>query len=109
MKLFILISLLALTLGAPTPRRGCKWKVRGSRTQMFFKIVVFKNFTNFTRKHLCRSLLVIKLQALRRFQHRCFPVKYVKFLRTTFFTERLQWLLLKVYYILLAMIYVPQT
>ena len=31
----------------------------------------------------------------KRFWHSCFPVKFVKFLRTRFFTEHLWWLLLK--------------
>ena len=31
----------------------------------------------------------------RRRWQRCFPVSFAKFLRTPFFTERLQWLLLK--------------
>ena len=31
----------------------------------------------------------------KRLQHRCFPVKFAKFLRTTFFTEHLRWLLLE--------------
>ena len=31
----------------------------------------------------------------KRPQHRCFPVKFVKFLRRPFFTEHLQWLLLE--------------
>ena len=48
--------------------------------QMFFKIGVVKNFTTFTRKH--------------ETQHRCFPVNVAKFLRLTFFTEHLWWLLL---------------
>ena len=30
----------------------------------------------------------------KRLWHRCFPVKFVKVLRTTFFIERLSWLLL---------------
>ena len=30
----------------------------------------------------------------KRLQHRCFPVKFVKFLKTSFFTEKFQWLLL---------------
>ena len=69
--------------------------------QMFFKISVLKNFTNFTRKHLCWSLILIKLQAwfavtsLKRLKHRCFLVKFAKFLRTHFFIEHLQWLLLR--------------
>ena len=32
---------------------------------MFFKIDILKNFVNFTAKHLCWSLFLIKLQALR--------------------------------------------
>ena len=31
-----------------------------------------------------------------RLQHRCFPVKSLKFLRTSFFTEHLRWLLLSI-------------
>ena len=31
----------------------------------------------------------------KRLQHRCFPVKFCKFLRTFFFTEHLRWLLLE--------------
>ena len=38
---------------------------RGSRSQMFFKISVLKNFAIFTGNHLCWSLFLIKLQALR--------------------------------------------
>ena len=34
-----------------------------SRSQMFFKIGVLKNFTLFTRKHLYWSLILIKLHA----------------------------------------------
>ena len=37
---------------------------RSSRSKMFFKIVVLKNLSNFTGKHMCRSLFLIKLQAL---------------------------------------------
>ena len=50
---------------------------------MFFKIGVFKNFAIFTGKHLCWSLFLI-----------CCPVNVTKFLRTSFFTEHLRWLLL---------------
>ena len=39
----------------------------------------------------CQGLNLIK----KTFQHRCFPVKFVKFLRTVFFTEHLHWFLLK--------------
>ena len=33
--------------------------------QMFFNIGVLRNFANFTGKHLCQSLFLIKLQAFR--------------------------------------------
>ena len=36
---------------------------RKSRSQTFLKIGVLKKFTNFTGKHLCRSLFLTKLQA----------------------------------------------
>ena len=38
---------------------------QSSCPKMFFKIDVFKNVANFTGKHLCWSLALIKLQALR--------------------------------------------
>ena len=69
-----------------------------SCSQMFFKLVVFKNFANFTGKHLCWSLFLIKLQAFR-------PAAFLKrdsntgvFLWSlrnfynTFFTEHFRWL-----------------
>ena len=58
-----------------------------------------KNFTKFTGKHLCQSLFFNKVAGLRpatllkkRLWHRCFPVNFVKFLRTPFFIEHLSWL-----------------
>ena len=48
-----------------------------------------KNFANFTGKYL-RPCNIIE----KRLQHRCFPVKFAKFLRTPFFTEDFRWLLL---------------
>ena len=51
---------------------------------------VFKNFAKFTGKHLCQSLF-FNNAGLRpatllkiRLWHKCFPVKFAKFLRTTF-------------------------
>ena len=61
---------------------------RSSRLQIFLKIGSLKSFANFTRKHLCWSLLFKNLQAedlqfhKKRLQHRSFPVKFAKFLRT---------------------------
>ena len=70
--------------------------VRSCRSQMFFKIDALKNFANFTVKNLCWSLYLIKLQPKGlQLQHRCFPVKFHKFLRAPFFTEHLRWLLLE--------------
>ena len=39
-----------------------------------------KNLRNFTGKHLCWSLFLIKVWSL--FQRRCFPKKFAKFLAT---------------------------
>ena len=56
---------------------------------MFFKKGVLKNFTNFTGLKACNF-------TKKRLEHRCFPVKIAKFLRTPFFTELLlPWLLLE--------------
>ena len=50
-----------------------------------------KNFTKFIGKRLYQSLFFNKVAALRpanllkkRLRHKCFPVIFVKFLRTTF-------------------------
>ena len=50
--------------------------------EMFYKKAALNNFVIFTGKHLCWSLLLIKLQAWRRLQHKCFLVNIAKFLRT---------------------------
>ena len=69
--------------------------------EVFCKKVVLRNFAKFTGKLLCQSLFFNKVVGLRpkllkkRLRHRYFPVKLVKFLRTSFFTEHLWWLLLK--------------
>ena len=46
---------------------------------------VLKNFANFTGKYLCWSLFLIRTCNFikKRLQHRCFPMKFAKFLRTT--------------------------
>ena len=64
--------------------------MQSNRSQMFFKIGVLKSFANFTGKHLCWISFnkVVGLKAWncikKRLQHRCFPVKFAKFLRTRF-------------------------
>ena len=74
---------------------------------MFFKIGALKSFANFTGKHLCCSIILKNLQLKacnfikKRHQHRCFSVKFAKFLRPPFFIEHLRWLLLQLRYLLL--------
>ena len=78
------------------------WHVfRSSRPEVFCKKGVLSNFTKFTGKHLCQRLFFNKVAGLRpatllkrSLWHRCFPVNFVKFLRTPFFMEHLWWLLL---------------
>ena len=41
-------------------------KQRSSRSQILFKTGVLKNFANFTGKHMCWSLFLIKLQVCRQ-------------------------------------------
>ena len=78
-----------------------KTTIRSSRPEVFRKKGFLRNFAKFTGKHLCQSLFLNKVAGLRpatllkkRLWHRCFPVNFVKFLRTPFLTEHLRWLLL---------------
>ena len=83
------------------------WSFRSSRPEkqspeVFCTKGALRNFAKFTEKHLCQSLFFDEVADLRpvtllkkRLWHRCFPVDFAKFLRTPFFTEHLQWLLLK--------------
>ena len=75
---------------------------RSSRQGVFCAKGVLKNFGKFTGKHLCQSLFFNKVADLRlaallkrRLWHRCFPVDFANFLRTSISTEHLQCLLLK--------------
>ena len=64
---------------------------RSSRLEVFCKKGVLRNFTKFTGKHRLSPAALLK----KRLWHRCFPVNFVKFLRTPFFIEHLWgWLLL---------------
>ena len=64
-------------------------KFKSSRSQMSFKIDVFKNFAIFTGKHLCWSFFVIKLPAYK-------PANLLKRDSKTNAMEHLRWLLFKV-------------
>ena len=54
-------------------------KRRSSSSEVFYKLVLFKNFTKFTGKHLWRNLFLDKVPAWgpatllkKKLQHRCF-------------------------------------
>ena len=55
-----------------------------SRLEVFCKKGALKNCAKFTEKQQCQTLLKKKLW------HRCFPVNFVKFLRTAFSIEHLR-------------------
>ena len=86
-----------------------------SRPEVFCKKGVLRNFTKFTGKHLCQSLFLNKVATLRpstlsrkRLWHRCFPVNFAKFLRTSFIKEHLWWLLLKILTISAVQVFSPE-
>ena len=69
--------------------------------QMFFKIVIPKNFAIYTGKKPSLESLFNSVAGLKArnpiekgLQRRCFPVNIAKCLGTTFFIEHLWWLLL---------------
>ena len=74
---------------------------RSSRLEVFCKKDVLENLAKFAVKHLCQRLFFSRAAGLRpvtllkkSLWHRCFPVNFVKFLRTPFFIEYLWCLLL---------------
>ena len=74
---------------------------RSSRPQVFCKKGVLRNFAKFTVKRFCQNFFFSNVAGLRpatllkkRLWCRCFPVNFMKFLRTLFFIEHLRWLLL---------------
>ena len=71
-------------------------KYRSSRLEVLCRKGVLRNFQKFTGKHLCQILIFDKVAGLRkRFWYRCFPVSFLKFLKTPSIIEQLPWLLLK--------------
>ena len=65
---------------------------RSSHRRFSIKKCVIRNFKKFTEKYLCQSLFLNKGVGLRpatllkkRLQYRCFPVKFVKFLKHFFY------------------------
>ena len=64
-----------------------------SRFQMFFKISVLKS-TQTSQEIACVRISFLKMYRLKAcnfikksLQHKCFPLKFAKFLRTPFFTK----------------------
>ena len=83
------------------PQHDHQDHTESSHPDVFCKNCVLENFTKFTGKHLYESFFFNNIAGLRpatllrkRLWHRCFPVNFVKFLRTPFFTEHLRWRLL---------------
>ena len=60
-----------------------RWKYRSNHQEVF------------TGKHLCQSLRSATLLK-KNLCHRCFHANFAKFLRATFLTENLRWLLLEI-------------
>ena len=78
---------------------SCSWALyRRRRPEVFRKKGILRNFAKLTGKHLCKSLFFNKdprpaTLLKKRLWHRCFPLNFVKFLRTSFFIEHFWWLL----------------
>ena len=79
-----------------TRRYRVKKSCRSSRPVVLCKKGDPRNFAKFTGKHLYQSHFFNKVAGLRpttllkkRLWHRCFPVNFVKFVRTPCFTEHL--------------------
>ena len=71
--------------------------------EVFCKKALLRNSTKFTGKHVWQSLFFNKVAGLRpatllkkRLWHRCFPVNFVKFLRTPFLRNTSRLLLLSI-------------
>ena len=73
-----------------------KRNVKSSRSEVFCKKGVLRNFTKFTGKHRRQSLFFNKVAGLRpvtllkkRLQRRCFPVNFYEIFKNTYFVEHL--------------------
>ena len=77
-----------------------KWRYqmfRSSYQRCSVTKVVLRNFAKFTGKHLCQCLMCQPATLLKkRLWHRCFPVNFAKFLRTSFSQNTSRRLLLNV-------------
>ena len=82
---------------------------------MFCKTGALRILTKFTGKNLHQSLFFNKVAGLKsavlskkRLWHRCFPVNFVKFVRTPFYIEHLWWLFLYLLVCVLQYLTFPQ-
>ena len=90
---YLAVHLLLLIRGvARTQKLPIFNTCRSSRPEVYCKKGVLRNFTEFIGKHLRQSLFFNKNAGLRhvtllkkRVWHRCFPVNFVKLVRTSFF------------------------
>ena len=64
---------------------------RSNDLRCFLKKGILRNFAKLARKHLCQSLFFNKVAGLspaallkKKLWHRCFPVNFAKFLRTSY-------------------------
>ena len=95
-------TIMITTFSNKKNAENCKkhHRSRNGRSQMFFKIGVLKNFSIFTGKHLCWSLLLNKWQTfksaalLKETPTQLFSCEYCEIFKNTFFIEQLRWLLL---------------
>ena len=75
-----------------------QWRYRSSQWRCSVKKVFLEISQNSQENSCARVSFLIKLRPTtlfkKRLWHMCFPVNFVKFLKTPFFSEHLRWLLL---------------
>ena len=65
-------------------------QIRSSRPEVFCKNRVLRNFTKFTRKHLCQSLFFNKVAGIKKETlAQIFSCGFCEISKNTFFTEHL--------------------
>ena len=86
-----------------------RYLFRSRHPRCSIRIGVLRNFTKFTRKHLCQSTFFYRPAILlkKRLWHKYFPVNFAKFLRTPFLTEHVWAIILFVVYLGYKMNIVP--
>ena len=85
-------------------------KTRSSRSEVFCKRGVLRNFAKFTRKHLCQSLFLMRPTEACNFIKKetlaqVISHEFCKISKSICFTEHFPWLLLKHQYIITISIF----